>query len=641
MRNIVIPASNFKTRLCLPAMLAILGVYAGAPASALTPAELVSNAVNQVRQQLGATLGKTVPSLSLLLETSNANYFASSAATPAQALTPDTYYRFASNTKNFTATAVLHLYQQGFLDIHDRITNSIPGSDTPYVPANTNWNIPYKGEITIEQLLRHSAGVYDVDNDPVPGYGGESFTSWQLNLDPAHQFTVEEMVAQAAIHNLSYFQPNQGYHYSNTGYAMLSEIVARVYSAVCGTSKTCSDYLYEQVVGATAPVPLPAIHFPNSAADTELPAPFAAGVDYLPGGITIVTSNANASGQVGEGNVYGTMTALNRFVRTLMKGENVLNAQMVSLMQTNTAPYNADYGPGCLFVQDVGYGHNGARWGYLSLMVYNPDLDISAVACLPMRDFSGGLDTFMPCFYAIYSAVTGSVSALGYQLTPRLAPGATNNIVLTAGTDYNCVFTAATGVYYSVTAADAAAAVTLGLAPAANPGAQQRSVNRLDWVCPVAGTYRISAASASATAGKLSLNALTHTGPLVTANGLAGDGVCLGAADPLTLAVRVMNADAYIGVPVDWWLAAYAYDTGVWYYLNDNLNWVLFDGNPANCRPVFQGALNNIAPVTVARDLHLPVGTYGIWFAVDYPMDGSLHLDGPVWMSRTTVAVGH
>ena len=39
------------------------------------------------------------------------------------------------------------------------IVDNIPGSNIPYVPTTESWNIPYKDQITIEQLLQHNAGV--------------------------------------------------------------------------------------------------------------------------------------------------------------------------------------------------------------------------------------------------------------------------------------------------------------------------------------------------------------------------------------------------------------------------------------------------------------------------------------------------
>lgn len=108
----------------------------------------------------------------------------------------------------------------------------------PYVPASAAWNIPYKGEITIKMLLQHSAGVYDVDNDSVPGSNGKSYTAYMMTLDQNHQFTAEEMVGQATLHQLSYFVPGTDHYYSNTGFAILSEIAKRVYTFHSGSSKT-------------------------------------------------------------------------------------------------------------------------------------------------------------------------------------------------------------------------------------------------------------------------------------------------------------------------------------------------------------------------------------------------------------------
>ncbi len=621
------------------AALAAVGVLCGGVrAAALTPAEKVSNAVHAVRLNLETALGVPVPSLSVLLETSNETFFASSAAAPGQALTPDTTFRFASNTKSFTAAAILRLHRQGLLDIQAKITDNIPGSAIPYVPADTNWNIPHKDEITIAQLLRHSAGVYDVDNDPVPGCGGAPYVTYRLDLEPEHQFTAAELVGRVALHAWV-FAPDRNYHCSDTGYTILGEIIARVYSLYCGAPKTYSDYLHEQVVGVNAPVPLAAIRFPWLAADTALPEPSVPGVQYLPGGETLITSNANISANVAEGNGYGTLAALNRYIRTMMRGENILDAQMVRLMQTNTAPYNANYGCGCAFMLDIGYGHTGATLGYLSLMAYNPDTEVSVAVCLPFWDASRP-ESLNQCGTALSAAAINAVEALGYPKTPVLVPGATTNVNLAPGAVQRFALAARAGVYYRATAGDATANVSLGLAPAANPGAPAWSVNQLDWVCPATGAYFLSVVAPAATPCVLRLDTLAPAGPLVTVNGLAGDGVCLGAGEPLTLAVSMLNMDAYAGIPVDWWVAAYAHDAGLWLYCNDRLAWTPFDGNPANCRPAFQGPLQNLAPLALVQDLALAPGAYSIWFAVDYPMDGVLRLDGQVMLSRVTATVG-
>ncbi|MCA1809195.1 MAG: FG-GAP repeat protein [Kiritimatiellia bacterium] len=112
-------------------------------------------------------------------------------------------------------------------------------------------------------------------------------------------------------------------------------------------------------------------------------------------------------------------------------------------------------------------------------------------------------------------------------------------------------------------------------------------------------------------------------GPTIKANGSTNN-VSVNYPDLLSVTVE-MNAGSYAGTPVDWWIIAYAH-SGQWYYLNHAQQWTLFNGNLAFCRPVYQGALFNLPSTTVLDRYQPPRGTYDFWFAVDYPMDGTLEL---------------
>ena len=373
-------------------------------------------AVDKVRVNLAAQLGNEVPSLNLIIQTVNETIFVSASNTSDQAITKNTYFRFASNTKNFTAAAILKMHQDGWLDIADRIIETIPGSNIAYVPDTSNWGVPYKDEITIEQLLQHSAGVYDVDNDVVPGCDDMSYTEYMTLKDPKHQFTAEELVAQAAINQLSYFVPGDGYHYSNTGYSMLGEIIARVYSFHSDGPKTYTDYLKGNITGGASPVPLD-MGFPYLAADQLLPDPHVCGTIYTEGG-TEVICDANMSAQVAEGNGYGTMNQMNRYIHSLMRGQNVLQEETVSLMQHDFSKSKPSYALGCEYRENLGYGHNGARVGNLALMAYNPDTEVSVVVYLPLWDLSNGTESFMLCFQAMYDAAYAALETLGYPGKP-------------------------------------------------------------------------------------------------------------------------------------------------------------------------------------------------------------------------------
>jgi len=287
----------------------------------------------------------------------------------------------------------------------------------PYVPATTNWQFPYKNEITIEQLLQHSAGVFDVDNDPVPGYNGLTYTEYVMQADPMHQFTTTEMAKVLRQKKLYYFAPGKGYHYSNTGYSILAEIIKRVYSYRTSKDKTYADYLKDYITGNSAPVPLKHVHFPILATDISMPDPHVTGTVLSPEGKQKF-DQYNMSAQTGEGNGYGTMDDLNKFIRTLMKGENVLKLKTIRLMQNDVSSANPQYALGCTFTKNLGYGHNGARIGYLSLMAYDPDHDVSVVSMIPLWDLRDGITSFLKCFYSIYDAAYAAREALGYPGKP-------------------------------------------------------------------------------------------------------------------------------------------------------------------------------------------------------------------------------
>ena len=376
----------------------------------------VQTVVDKCRVDLEQQLVNSVPSLSILVRTPKEEIFASSASGDIQAMTRDTYFRFASNTKLFTATAVLKMHQDGWLDIKARIVDNIPGTNIAYVPDNADWNIPYKSQITIEQLLQHSAGIYDIDNMTVPSLGS-SYTDYQLQRDMKHQFTVDEFAAHLTKDQLSFFPPGTGYHYSNTGYAILSKIISRVYSARAKSNKSYADYLNVYVVGTGAKVPLSSIHFPMLATDDTMPQPYYAGTIRDKAGETRYAS-FNMSGQAGEGNGYGTMSDLGRFVRTLMRGENVLSSKTVKLMQTDATKYQPNYALGCLHMEKIGYGHNGARIGNLSLMMYDSTEDVSVIVYLPLFDLTKGMDTMLLCLNTLNNTAVSVKAALGCSAAP-------------------------------------------------------------------------------------------------------------------------------------------------------------------------------------------------------------------------------
>lgn len=118
--------------------------------------------------------------------------------------TDTTAFQLASVSKQFTAVAILQLYERGRLRLTDSVAKYLPG-------------FPYP-DITIHHLLVHRSGLpnyhYLCDRKPM--------------LDDPY-FSNQQIVAELIEANAGrFFRPNRQFQYSNTGYAVLAAVVEAV-----------------------------------------------------------------------------------------------------------------------------------------------------------------------------------------------------------------------------------------------------------------------------------------------------------------------------------------------------------------------------------------------------------------------------
>jgi CubicO group peptidase (beta-lactamase class C family) len=116
------------------------------------------------------------------------------------AASPVTNYRLASVTKQFTATAILILTQDGKIGLDDHVERWLP-------------TLPQAKVITVRHLLTHTAGLIDYEDVMPAGLA-----------KPLHDVDV---LAILEGQNRTYFDPGTSYRYSNSGYALLALIVER------------------------------------------------------------------------------------------------------------------------------------------------------------------------------------------------------------------------------------------------------------------------------------------------------------------------------------------------------------------------------------------------------------------------------
>lgn len=348
---------------------------------------------DSMRLQIDSLVGLPIPGMHFYVQSPQGSYFISSAPIPSRRITSAHWFRFASLTKLFTASAVLNMQEEGWLDIDDTITSTVPGFGTTYVPSTPEWDIPYKNQITIRQLLSHTAGVFDCDNDTVPALGMK-LTDYLLQSNPDHPFTTEDFTSTNATYNLSYFQPGTGYKYSNVGYSILGNIIARVYSANSIFPKTYTNYL-EEVMITSVPSTVGSIRFPDNSTDKFIPSPGSNGMTYTGGTDTLSITAYNPSILIAQGNGQGTLKAVHDWVRKTLKAQGALTTQTIQLMNTPFVPdYSGEqYTFGYQDFGSIGRGHSGARAGNLCIAAYNPANDVSVLGYLPFWDIRDDINT--------------------------------------------------------------------------------------------------------------------------------------------------------------------------------------------------------------------------------------------------------
>jgi CubicO group peptidase (beta-lactamase class C family) len=123
----------------------------------------------------------------------------------------DTIFRIYSMTKPITSVALMMLFEEGLIRLTDPLAGYIPAFHNVKVLARDGTLVDLEREITIQDLLRHTAGMsyngyYEDTGDPVDKLYDEA------ELWPADA-TSQEMVRRIAELPLAY-QPGQEWRYS-------------------------------------------------------------------------------------------------------------------------------------------------------------------------------------------------------------------------------------------------------------------------------------------------------------------------------------------------------------------------------------------------------------------------------------------
>ncbi|MET9604972.1 serine hydrolase domain-containing protein [Streptomyces sp. NPDC006512] len=255
-------------------------------------------------------------------------------------ITAEDKVRIASVTKTFTATAVLQLVRAGKLRLDDPLSRYV------------SW--PNGDAITIRQLLNMTAGIYSYTEDP----------AWlkRYTEHPDAPFRTRDALDIARRH-APYFAPGKGFHYSDTHYVLLGDIVEKA------GGKPLATWVREEIA---KPLGLAATGLPT---DSAVPEPAARGYRAGPGGAMTDATRSDPAYAAGAGAMLSNIADLRFWARELATGTGLLTPglqrERLRLVPVAAEPEQVGYGLGIASF-DGWLGHNGTIIGYNTAMFHDP-----------------------------------------------------------------------------------------------------------------------------------------------------------------------------------------------------------------------------------------------------------------------------
>src|SRR5215211_5752066 len=209
--------------------------------------------------------------------------------------TSDTKFRLGSITKQFTATVIMQLVEQGKIKLDAKLSDYLP-----------EYRKDVGNKVTIHHLLTHTSGI--------PSYTAQPGFFENVSRNP---YKVEDFVKKYASGDLQ-FEPGSKFSYNNSGYFLLGAIIERV------TGKPYEQVLKENIFD---PVGMKNTGYDHH--DTIIPKR-ASGYSKTPDGYT----NAlylDMSIPYAAGSLYSTVEDLYLWDQALYT-DKVLSAQSKALM---------------------------------------------------------------------------------------------------------------------------------------------------------------------------------------------------------------------------------------------------------------------------------------------------------------------
>ena len=274
------------------------------------------------------------------------------------AVTGSSVFDIASVSKHFTAFAITTLAQRGLLSLDDPIDRWMP-------------EIPTHGQrVTVRHLLHHVSGIRDwVELFAVAG--------WRFD----DVITVPDIFILAENQAALNFAPGSAYAYSNTGYNILAEIVARASDA------SFRDWMQREVFG---PLGMSHTHIHDTYNEVVPRRARSYGPDGS-GDWEILVNNTSA---VGSSSVFTTAEDFAKWLANFDHpevGGDVLTRMLTRGVLTtgDTIPYASGLGIGSYRGLRT-ISHGGSWRGYRSHLLRFPDEKLAVAVFANFSTFRSG-----------------------------------------------------------------------------------------------------------------------------------------------------------------------------------------------------------------------------------------------------------
>ncbi|MCG8479505.1 MAG: beta-lactamase family protein [Spirochaetales bacterium] len=270
---------------------------------------------------------------------------------------PCNHMLIASVSKVFTATMVFRLYEEGLLNIDDKLDE--------YLDRSITDNLQNGHDVTLRQMLNHTSGLYDY-LEPM-SYDLDSIQN------PSRTLSQEQKLVYAYGRRANN-RPGEAFYYSNTNYTLLGMVVEEV------TGRFLGDVFETELF---APLGLSSGYYGSH--HNPIPPNTPRGYFLLFGEDRLVDSHHIYVNDLntGDGGVAINMHDMGTYIEEVFRG-NVIAASTLAEMTGDTVEIPDDqrglyWTYDCLGMEiyDTPYGrafgHTGAIYGFLTILFHFPE----------------------------------------------------------------------------------------------------------------------------------------------------------------------------------------------------------------------------------------------------------------------------